>query len=184
MSLADDLDPVEARAVASGPAVGAAVRLLLSQGIVTKLIAVLAGLVTYRLLDPQGFGKATLALAITSVGIFLLDSGLGAGLVRRKEEPTTEEMRALFTVQLCLAVAVLVLLLGLAMVSTVLQLAAVMALALPFLAVRGPRKFDWSATWTSLPSREWLLPKLSPCKSRSSCCWSWVPDPGAWLGVR
>ncbi|MDQ4049587.1 MAG: oligosaccharide flippase family protein, partial [Actinomycetota bacterium] len=89
------LSPAEIRRRA---AAGAA--LFGARGVSIHILAFLGNVALARLLVPAEFGTVALGLAVLNFASLLSDAGLGAGLVRRAEPPTIEELRALFAVQL------------------------------------------------------------------------------------
>lgn len=111
-----------------------------ARGVGVRVFGLLGNVALARLLVPSEFGKVALALSVLMVGSVLLDGGLGASLIRRKAEPSVEDLRSVLAVQLLGAVV-----LGAGVAGTGLwlggagEIAALVMLALPLVAVRGPR---------------------------------------------
>lgn len=109
------------------------------RGIAIQLLAFLGNVALARLLVPSEFGTIALGLAILKLGSLLSDGGLGAGLIRRAEHPTREELRALLALQAAATVLVAgsVAAVGIAL-GGVGEVLALMMCALPLQALRGP----------------------------------------------
>jgi O-antigen/teichoic acid export membrane protein len=69
------------------------------------IVGFLASLVLARLLTPKDFGVVAVGSTAVLLAGALADGGLGAGMVRRPEPPTTAELRTLNGIQLTLALA-------------------------------------------------------------------------------
>lgn len=104
-----------------------------------QAISFVGMLVLAHLLSPTALGTVAFGITILTIGNFFADGGLGAALIRRAEQPTVDEFRALLALQLTLA---LVIALGVAAVGsragTTGQVTAIMVCALPLLALRAP----------------------------------------------
>lgn len=130
--------PVSAAADVRRRAVAGAL-LLGVRGIGVRLLGLAGNVVLARLLVPSDFGTVALALSLLAFGTLMFDGGLGASLIRRTEDPSREDLRNVLALQLAgsvlltASVATAGLLIGDAG-----TIAAVMMLALPFVALRGP----------------------------------------------
>ena len=107
--------------------------------IVVRAIGLLSNVILARLLLPEDFGIVALGYALIGVGMLFSDAGIGLGVIRRAEPPTTAEMRSIVGFQLvtsaamaAAAVAASLLIGGGALIT------AVMMLSLPILALRTP----------------------------------------------
>jgi O-antigen/teichoic acid export membrane protein len=125
-------DEVRGRAAAGALLVG-------MRGIAIRVLGVVGNVVLARLLLPEAFGLIAFAASVTFVASFVADFGLGAGLIRRKEPPTPQELSSVAGFQLlatgafALVVAVIALPLG-----RPGAVAAVMVASLPLIAFRTP----------------------------------------------
>lgn len=104
-----------------------------------QVIAFLGMLVLAHLLSPTALGMVAFGTTVLTIGNFFADGGLGAALIRRAEQPTVDEFRALLALQLALAVVIA---LGVAAVGfrsgTTGAVTAIMVCSLPLLALRAP----------------------------------------------
>ena len=116
---------------------GAVVDAMRGSGI--KLVGLLGTLVTARLLTPYDFGLVAFGTTIYAFGDFLDDGGVGAALIRRPEEPTRSELKALLAFQFAIDILI-VLVIGLVMLpfGLVGKVTTVIVLALPLGAFRAP----------------------------------------------
>ena len=118
-------------------AVGAA--LLTVRAAAAQVVAFLGTLVLAHLLLPSAFGVVAFGTTVVTIGNFFADGGLGAALVRKPTDPTTEELRTLLALQLAVA---LVIAAGIAgdgiQAGTAGAVTAIMAVSLPLLALRAP----------------------------------------------
>lgn len=109
------------------------------RGAAIHLLAFAGNVALARLLVPAEFGTIALGLAVLKFASLLSDGGLGAGLVRRAEHPTREELRALLALQLGATILVAA---AVAAVGVYLggagEVLALMMCALPLQALRGP----------------------------------------------
>jgi O-antigen/teichoic acid export membrane protein len=119
---------VQRRAVTGALMIGA-------RGVGVRVFGLAGNVVLARML----LGTVALALSLLTLGGVIFDGGLGAGLIRRLREPTTEELRNVAAVQLAgaLALAAAVAAVGI-WAGAAGEVAAVMMLALPIMALRGP----------------------------------------------
>ena len=85
-------------------AVGGAA-LLVARGALIIVLGVGANIVLARLLVPRDFGIVALGTVLLTVGGFLSDGGLGAGLIRRPEPPRRRELETVNAAQICITLA-------------------------------------------------------------------------------
>jgi len=99
----EDADAVELSALprAVGTSVGA---LILRHGI-TKLIGIAGSVILAHVLFPSDYGIFALASLLVGAAMTVNDLGLGSSLVQQREEPTREEMQAIFTFQQIIVLA-------------------------------------------------------------------------------
>lgn len=109
------------------------------RGIAIRIVGLLGNVILARLLLPEDFGLIAFAVSVTFFASALSDSGLGAGLIRRKDPPTPEELRCVTGFQL-LASGAFVLIVALIAVPLGRSgaVAAVMVASLPLVAFRTP----------------------------------------------
>lgn len=85
------------------------IAIVFTRGVANALLSFGGGVVLARLLDPHAFGLVAIGMAVVMFGTLLGDGGVGAGLIRRAEPPTPEELQALtgfqFGVTLALSAA-------------------------------------------------------------------------------
>lgn len=72
--------------------------------ILTQLILSSSNIVLARILYPQDFGKFAVISLILSIFTITADVGLNAAIVQHRQEPSQNELKAIFTVQLVLAI--------------------------------------------------------------------------------
>lgn len=117
----------------------AAVRLVAGRNVLIKVVGLGGNVVFARLLAPSTIGTVAFGLTLLLLVQLLSDGGLGAGLIRRPEEPALDDLRVLLGYQLLLTV-----LLGCLVAAVCAPLGhlgavtALMMLALPLLAFRTP----------------------------------------------
>ena len=135
-------EPVEERRLSEGEVreravTGAAIDLL--RGLGVRFVGLVGTLVLARLLTPSEFGMVAFGATFITFAGFLADGGIGSGLIRRVDPPTRADLSSLLAFQLGLST---VLALGIGVLLSpfgeIGQLTAVMALALPLMAVRAP----------------------------------------------
>lgn len=95
------MDPVRIRQRAVAGMVAFAVRTVLVQGLVFG-----SGLVLARMLEPADFGAYASTLFVLEVLSIVGDAGLGAALVRQREEPGRLQLATVFWAQLALGLFV------------------------------------------------------------------------------
>ena len=109
------------------------------RGIAIRIVGLMGTVVLARLLLPEDFGLIAFAVSVTFVASNVADFGFGAGLIRRKEPPTPEELGSVAGFQLLatgaftLVVAIIALPLG-----RPGAVAAVMVASLTLMAFRTP----------------------------------------------
>jgi O-antigen/teichoic acid export membrane protein len=110
------------------------------RGLGVRILGLAGNVALARLLVPSEFGTVALALSILAFGTVVFDGGLGASLMRRPREPTVDELRNVLAVQLAGAFVLTtsVAAAGLWIGEEAGTVAAVMMLALPLVALRGP----------------------------------------------
>ena len=118
-------------------AVGAA--LLTVRAAAAQVVAFVGTLVLAHLLVPSAFGVVAFGTTVVTIGNFFADGGLGASLIRKPTDPTTDELRTLLALQLAvsLAIAVVLAVVG-SQAGTTGAVTAIMAASLPLLALRAP----------------------------------------------
>ncbi|HEY2789148.1 MAG TPA: oligosaccharide flippase family protein [Gaiellales bacterium] len=118
-------------------AVGAA--LLTVRAAAAQVVAFLGTLVLAHQLLPNAFGVVAFGTTVITIGNFFADGGLGASLVRKPTDPTTEELRTLLALQLTVAGVIAAGLVAVgSQAGTAGAVTAVMAVSLPLLALRAP----------------------------------------------
>jgi O-antigen/teichoic acid export membrane protein len=118
-----------------------AVALVASRNAITMILALVGNIVFARLLSPSSFGAVAFGLTVLLFGQLLSDGGLGVGLIRRPEEPSHKDLRALLGFQLLLTTILAVAIAAVAYAGPFGRpgdVTAVMMLALPILAFRTP----------------------------------------------
>jgi O-antigen/teichoic acid export membrane protein len=115
------------------------VGLLAGRSVLFKVLGLLGNLVLARLLVPADFGIVALGLVMVGIGQFFADAGVGAALVNRRAPPSLAELGTVAGFQLIIASAVGLVGVGISLaVGGSGSLTALMMLALPLLALRGP----------------------------------------------
>jgi len=109
------------------------------RGIAIRVVGLLGNVVLARLLLPEDFGLIAFAVSVTFVASALSDSGIGAGLIRRNDPPTPQELRCVVGFQL-VASGALVLIVALIALPLGRSggVAALMVASLPLVAFRSP----------------------------------------------
>lgn len=126
-----------ASAIRERGAIGAA--LLTIRAAAAQVVAFFGTLVLAHLLLPSAFGVVAFGTTVITIGNFFADGGLGAALVRKSTDPTTDELRTLLALQLIVASAIAAALVVIGtQTGTAGAVTAIMALSLPLLAVRAP----------------------------------------------
>jgi O-antigen/teichoic acid export membrane protein len=98
--VSDALTPQEIRHRAAG-----GVALLVARGVVIIVLGIGANIALARLLVPRDFGIVALGTVLLTLGSFLSDGGLGAGLIRRREPPALRELEAVNAAQIGITLA-------------------------------------------------------------------------------
>jgi O-antigen/teichoic acid export membrane protein len=83
----------------------AGVFIVATRGLAILLLGLAGNVVVAHLLTPRDFGVVAIGMSFVLFTSLLSDGGLGAGLIRRAEPPTTEELQALTAFQLSVTVA-------------------------------------------------------------------------------
>jgi polysaccharide transporter, PST family len=126
-----------ARDVRNRAAAGAVMIGLRGMGV--RVIGLLGNVVLARLLLPKDFGLIAFAASVTFFASTLSDAGIGAGLIRRQQPPTHDELRAtsgfqiLVSTTFALCVAIIAIPIG-----RPGQVAALMVASLPLVGFRMP----------------------------------------------
>ncbi len=131
------VDEVEVLEVKRRAAAGAA--LIVIRSAATQILALAGNIVLAHLLLPQDFGAVAFGMTLVTVAGVLSDGGIGVALIRRREDPSLEDLRALLGIQLAASCALMTLTVVVgSFFGRVGLITAVMALSLPFLAARAP----------------------------------------------
>jgi O-antigen/teichoic acid export membrane protein len=134
-----------------GERAGKGVSVVFGRGLLVKALGLLSTLFAARILSTADFGALAIGLTFSAVASTLADGGLGAGLIRRADDPTRAELRSVLGIQLVLTIgmASLVSAAGLPFGQTGAVTAAMVWLV-PALALRTPatiiaeRNLDYS----------------------------------------
>lgn len=123
---------IRRRAVSGAAVIGA-------RGVAINLLSFVGNVALARLLVPQDYGTVALGVALLTLFGLLSDGGLGAGLVRRPEPATGDDLRALSAVQVtgAVTIAVIAVTIGVPFGETGVVVAIIVA-ALPVNSLRGP----------------------------------------------
>ena len=112
---------------------------LLFRRVTLRVIALVGTLVLARLLQPRDYGILALGSAVVGMSHFLVSGGLGVGLVRRAQEPTREDLKAVLAFQLLVAFGLGVpVATGAALLGGAGLVTAVMMVSLPIAAFQVP----------------------------------------------
>jgi O-antigen/teichoic acid export membrane protein len=106
-SVTEAPDPASAAAAVARRAGRGAFALGIRQVVVHGL-NLTAGILLARLLSPAEFGIYAVIMLIVGFLVAFGDVGLGASLIRQREEPVTEDFRAVFTIQQLLVLAAVI----------------------------------------------------------------------------
>jgi O-antigen/teichoic acid export membrane protein len=126
---------------------GAEVRQRAASGVVsitlrtvgTRLLGGVGTIVLARLLTQGEFGAIAFGMAFLTFGSFFADGGMATALLRRREEPSRDELRSMLGFHLALATASAIVIAGIGLpLGQPGRLAGIMALALPLDALRVP----------------------------------------------
>jgi O-antigen/teichoic acid export membrane protein len=128
------MDPTEIRRRATAGAL-----LIAGRTAMTQTIALAGNIVLARLLVPDDFGAVAFGATLVTVATFFSDGGMGVALIRRRDDPKPDDLRALLGFQLATssALAAVTVVVG-AFFGLVGLVTGVMALSLPFVAARAP----------------------------------------------
>lgn len=80
--------------------------------IVSLLLRIVGSLVLARYLFPKDYGVFGIAATLMTMGMWLAEAGLSAGLVRQKREPTRDEIFTVFVCQQILTLVIIAVLLA------------------------------------------------------------------------
>ncbi|MFG2796170.1 oligosaccharide flippase family protein [Streptomyces pseudovenezuelae] len=110
-----------------------------TRGLVILLLGFAGNVVVARLLDPHDFGVVAIGMSFVLFAGLVSDGGLGAGLIRREEPPTRQELGALSALQLGVTLAMAALAAALAIpLGRVASVTAVMVASMPLVALQFP----------------------------------------------
>ncbi|MFE9444693.1 oligosaccharide flippase family protein [Streptomyces sp. NPDC006602] len=110
-----------------------------TRGLVILLLGFAGNVVVARLLNPHDFGVVAIGMSFVLFAGLVSDGGLGAGLIRRKEPPSTEELGALSALQLGVTLAMAAAAAAVAVpLGRVGWVTAVMVASMPFVALQFP----------------------------------------------
>ena len=115
-----------------------------------QAVAFVGTVVLAHQLTPTTLGIVAFGTTIVTVGNFFADGGLGVALIRRGDDPTVDELRALLALQLVLAFIIALGVTGVGLLAgTSGAVTAVMAWSLPFLALERRTRSRWSERSTT-----------------------------------
>lgn len=107
--------------------------------VIVNLLALVGGVVLARMLTPEDFGLVAIGTTVATVGILLADGGIGAALIRRREEPERADLEALLAAQLVIGFTVVIVAAAAAApLGGDARVVPVMALAVPLAVLRTP----------------------------------------------
>ncbi|WRZ94800.1 oligosaccharide flippase family protein [Streptomyces sp. NBC_01007] len=110
-----------------------------TRGLVILLLGFAGNVVVARLLNPEDFGVVAIGMSFVLFAGLVSDGGLGAGLIRRREPPSTEELGALSALQLGGTLAMTAIAAAVAVpLGRVGWVTAVMVASMPFVALQFP----------------------------------------------
>ena len=109
------------------------------RGVAVRLLGLVGNVLLARLLLSSDYGIVALAATVLVFGSTLADVGIGASLIRRREQPTRQELRSLASIQILFTTGLVVILSAAALpFGRTGQAVVVMSSALPLLALRTP----------------------------------------------
>ncbi|MFC8358390.1 oligosaccharide flippase family protein [Streptomyces griseorubiginosus] len=110
-----------------------------TRGLVILLLGFAGNVVVARLLEPRDLGVVAVGMSFVLFAGLVSDGGLGAGLIRREQPPSGEELGALSALQLGLTLAMTALAVAVAVpLGRVAWVTAVMVASMPFVALQFP----------------------------------------------
>ncbi|MFF7047003.1 oligosaccharide flippase family protein [Streptomyces griseorubiginosus] len=110
-----------------------------TRGLVILLLGFAGNVVVARLLEPRDLGVVAVGMSFVLFAGLVSDGGLGAGLIRREQPPSGEELGALSALQLGLTLAMTALAAAVAVpLGRVAWVTAVMVASMPFVALQFP----------------------------------------------
>ena len=89
------IEPTEVRRRAAAGALLIAIRTA-----TTQMIALIGNIILARLLVPEDFGAVAFGATLVAVATFFSDGGVGVALIRRGDDPSRDDLRALLGFQL------------------------------------------------------------------------------------
>ena len=98
-------EPAETPEQALGTVAARGVGLLVGRTISLQLLTAGVTVALAHILDPEDYGIFAIAQAAQLVGLRFSEMGMAAALLRRREEPTVDEQKALLTVYLSLGIS-------------------------------------------------------------------------------
>lgn len=111
---------------------------LLSRSMIARLTGLLSSVALARLLVPDEFGQAAVAMSIANIAMFFLDSGLAAAALRSAEDPSVALLRAIAGLQLAVAAAAATAGTAIALTGSHASLTVAALCILPILALQTP----------------------------------------------
>jgi O-antigen/teichoic acid export membrane protein len=113
--------------------------IVFSWSFVKLALAFFGNLVLARLLTPHDFGVVAIGATVMLIVSAFVDGGLGSGLVRRAEPPTSAELRTLAGLQLLATVVIAAVIVAIGLqFGTTGQVTALMAAAMPLWSIQSP----------------------------------------------
>lgn len=117
----------------------AGVFLVSTRGLVILMLGFAGNVVVARLLSPHDFGVVAIGMSFVLLAGLVSDGGLGAGLIRRGEPPSDEELGALSALQLAMTLAMTAVAVALAVpFGRIAWVTAIMVGSMPFVALQFP----------------------------------------------
>jgi O-antigen/teichoic acid export membrane protein len=117
----------------------AGVFLVSTRGLVILLIGFAGNVVVARLLNPDDFGVVAIGMSFVLFAGLVSDGGLGAGLIRRREPPSDEELGALSALQLGVTLAMTAIAAAVAVpFGRIAWVTAIMVASMPLVALQFP----------------------------------------------
>jgi O-antigen/teichoic acid export membrane protein len=109
------------------------------RAVAIRVIGLAGTVILARLLTPRDFGVVALGAAILTFAQYIADGGVGAALIRGREQPELAELRAFLGIQLMATSAFALVVIAAAYpLGLEGRVVAVMAMSLPIIALRGP----------------------------------------------
>lgn len=111
---------------------------LLSRSVVARVTGLLTSVVLARLLVPEEFGRAAVAMSIVNIAVFFLDSGMTAAALRQPAEPEVSLLRALSGTQLLITTVAVAIITPIALLGDHAALTIAGLVLLPLLSLQTP----------------------------------------------